>query len=273
MEVVQGPPDPKEQAEKPGQTGQDSDLNDRYTGSDGTVVTGPEDPHTNPDQPRKEITTSAAGSRPTAPPTVPAPRQAALFPKTVGRPPEAVRIVLDSLHASGHPDATVEEARAVHRAVVAQYGTKVTPNYLRGISNGSGFGGYYAPVRADRALRVEAALKQIRKTEPPCEHGTPAGRATHPSNGAVLCPECRSGVAVRDEPTHGGTDPSITAALDAYRRAHPGALRTALLLELTRQAAALHKAGATADQLAALGTYAGQAGIGLLEAVQQRRTP
>jgi hypothetical protein len=198
-------------------------------------------------------------------------RQPTLIPKTAGRLPEALRIIVDDLRARGHANVTRDDAEHVRKNLVAQYGSKVTVGYLQGIANGSGFDGYYADLRKARADAVNSQIIGLAETQPECEHGTAAGRTPHPITGRLLCPMCRSGAPARAD-TGPTTPPAVAAAIDAYRRNYRGVLRADQLVVLTQQATGLAAQGASTDALAALAERAAAAGIALFVAATQGGT-
>jgi hypothetical protein len=300
-----GPGDPLQPGHGGSQRGSDGTADSGCRGSDGTVVGGPMDRDTRPIPNPKRTTISSSpdsdlsAADPTGTPAAtrerpdnglaiysPKPpgktarngakhRQPSLIPKTTPRPPEAIQIVLDNLRRAEHPDVTIEDAKAVHRAVVRQYGAKVTPRYLRTMAGNTGFAGYYADVKAARGEAVAKELTRLREAEPECEHGTAAGHAAHPTTGRPLCPQCRAGQpAVADD--QAPTPAVVVATLDAYRTAylvtHQRAPGAELLVALTQQAAGLHARGAAAEDLTQLAQRAGAAGIGLLAAATQGGT-
>lgn len=273
----QGPEDPLHEPTGNSRRGSGGPAQSTCRGSGGPDVGGPEDRDTNPYQAHEELHTPDE-DRPTvdaqttkAKPTAPKPRQPPLIPKTALRLPEALQIILTDLHNTGHPEATPDDARTIRATIAAQYGSKATLQYLRGIARNSGYAGYYADLRRERAQQIETQLNKLRATQPDCEHGTAAGRTPHPTTGALLCPQCRHGAppTVDNGPT---THPAIAAAINAYRRASTHHIRADQLVVLTQQATGLHARGATAEQLAALAHTAGQAGIALLAAALQGGT-
>lgn len=210
-------------------------------------------------------TPAPAPVNPTRPTTAPL----SLFTKPTGRLTERQQIVMDWLRGNDFPDAADQDARDIDKLVRQQYPSS-TPAYLRGMAkpDGSGFGGYYQQARRVRGEATEATIKALQNTEPACEHGTPAGRAPHPTHGDPLCGLCRKGVPAPADTTT-GTHPDTAAALDAYRAAAGRALHTADLLAVTQQADALRLAGVPATQLADLARTAAATGVGLLTAARK----
>jgi len=181
--------------------------------------------------------------------------------------PEATRIVLDGLRAD-HPAATVDDARAVHRLVVERYGSKANLTWLRTMASNRSFTPFYADVKAARAEQVERQIREIQRTNPPCEHDMPAGRIPHPTTGLPLCPMCRDGrppLRRNGEQTH----PDVLAALNAYRTHANGRISVATLMRITQEAIALHRRHVPADHLVALAEKAARINTGLLEAATQ----
>lgn len=306
--AVQGPADPRQEDAPAVRRGSDGPTNDRYRGSNGPVVGGPEDRDTNPLPSPKRTTNPSTpepssgepateapqstngavvvgylvpgasrkarrnGAKVTKPPTQPTPRPVTLFPKTAAKPPEAVQIIWDDLRRRGNPHVTQDDARAVLDALRAQYGDKVKPPYLRGIAGNTGFVDHFAAIKAARATKIEAEITRLREIEPECEHGTAAGKTPHPTTRLPLCPQCRAGHAptVDDAPT---TPAPVIATLDAYRATYRGQLTAEQLVTLTQQATGLHRRGADTDALTALARRAGEAGVQLLTAATQGGAP
>lgn len=182
--------------------------------------------------------------------------------------PEATRIVLNGLCAD-YPAATVDDARAVHRLVVERYGSRVNLKWLRTMASNRSFTPFYADVKAARAEQVEEQIRELQRTNPPCEHDTPGGRIPHPTTGLPLCPMCRDGRPPlrRDgEQTH----PDVLAALDAYRTNANGRISAMTLMRITQEATALHRRHVPAGQLVALAERAARLNTGLLEAATLR---
>lgn len=195
----------------------------------------------------------------------PAGRQTALIPKTAIRLPQATQIVLDGLHTAGYPNATPDDATAVHRAVCQRYPGKVNLGWLRTMASNRSYGPFYEDVRTARSEQVEATIRELQHTEPPCEHDTPAGRAPHPTTGLLMCPLCREGIpAVPD--TRERTHPAVVAALDAYRNNTTGPLSAITLMRITQEATALHNRHIPAEILTQLAAKAAQTNTGLLAA-------
>jgi len=181
--------------------------------------------------------------------------------------PEATRIVLNGLRAD-HPAATVDDAKAVHRLVVERYGSRVNLKWLRTMASNRSFTPFYADVKAARAEQVVEQIRELQRTNPPCEHDTPGGRIPHPTTGLPLCPMCRDGrppLRRHGEQTH----PDVLAALDAYRANANGRISATTLMRITQEATALHRRHVPADQLVALAERAARLNTGLLEAATQ----
>lgn len=196
-------------------------------------------------------------------------KQQTFITESAIRLPEATQIVLDGLRAAGYPGATPDDATAVHRAVCQRYPGKVNLRYLRSMASNRSYGPFYEDVRTARAEQVEATIRELQRTEPPCEHDTAAGRTLHPTNGLMLCPLCREGVpAVPDEREH--THPAILAALNAYRDNATGPLSAITLLSITQEATALHNRQVPGEILAQLAAKAAQTNTGLLAAATAR---
>lgn len=181
--------------------------------------------------------------------------------------PEATRVILDALRVD-HPEATRDDAEAVHRLVVERYGSRVNLKWLRTMASNRSFTPFYADVKAARAEQVEEQIRELQRTNPPCEHDMPGGRIPHPTTGLPLCPMCRDGRPPlrRDgEQTH----PDVLAALDAYRASSNGRISAMTLMRITQEATALHRRHVPADQLVALAERAARLNTGLLEAATQ----
>jgi len=176
-------------------------------------------------------------------------RQPALFPKTISQLPQATQIILNGLHAAGHPEATADDATAVHRAVLNRYGTRVNASYLRTMTSNRSFTPIYDEIRKNRAKQLEQQILRLQSTHPDCKHGTAAGETPHPTTGLLLCPLCRTGsslpIRVRER-----THPAVAAAVTAWRQVAPGRHSVDDLMKITAQFGALYQRGLTADQLA-----------------------
>lgn len=180
--------------------------------------------------------------------------------------PQPLRIIAVSLRTT-NPDATLDEARAVWHLVSTRH-TPKSAQYYATIAKDAGFGGYLAEVRRARGAATEKAIQQLRRTEPPCEHGTPAGRAPHPVHGTVLCPDCRRGAPVRD-PRQPDPNPIVAATITEYRKSAQRAgqrIETQQLLGINQQAKRLVAAGASLSQLLAAAATAALSGVDLFTA-------
>jgi hypothetical protein len=191
-----------------------------------------------------------------------------LMPKPYGEDPRALpeplRTIMLSLTATD-PGATLDEARAVGRLVASRHAPKTVTYYAR-VADGGGFGGYLVEVRRTRAVQTEKTLQRLRRTEPPCEHGEPAGRSPHPVHGTPLCPDCRRGAPAAPEPLP-DTDPGVADVVTAYRTTATAAGRwvnTLQLVQITSQATRLLAAGATPGQLTLVAQAAATAGVDLI---------
>jgi hypothetical protein len=207
---------------------------------------------------------------PSLPATAGASRQSALFPVGDLKLPESVQIVFDWGRWNGYEDTTPDQARAVLQAFRKRYGSKPV-GYIRKVAglDGGGFDDLFREVRDRSAAAAKVAIEVLERTEPDCEHGTRAGRATHPATGALLCPMCRAGVNI--VAANGATtDAPVAAVVDAYRLAYRATLnaapRSSLLIDITQQAAALLSRGADPGLLVDLARRAGARGEGLITA-------
>ncbi|WP_422734007.1 hypothetical protein ACN26Y_29910 [Micromonospora sp. WMMD558] len=197
-------------------------------------------------------------------------KQQTLIAESAIRLPEATQIVLDGLHAAGYPNATPDDAAAVHRAVCQRYPGKVNLRYLRTMASNRSYAPFYEDVRTARGEQVEAAIRDLQRTEPACEHDTPAGRTLHPTTGLLLCALCRQGLPARPEPRE-TTHPVVLAALNAYRDHTSGPLNALTLMRITQEATALHNRHVPAEIVAHLAAKAAQSNTGLLAAATAQR--
>jgi len=105
-------------------------------------------------------------------------------------------------------------------------------------------------------------LEKLRREEPVCEHGTPAGRTPHPTNGALLCVMCRNGQPAADLPPD-GTAPAVAEVVTAYRKAATDAglfVSSQLIVNVTGQTAQLLAGGCRLRFLMAAAQSAGAQG-------------
>ncbi|MEV1315339.1 helix-turn-helix domain-containing protein [Micromonospora arborensis] len=214
------------------------------------------------------VTHDAAVKQPLTPTNPPRTTgQAALFAASNVKISDREQIILDALRSDDYPEATPADAKAVDKMVRRAHPGKGI-GYLRGIATGSGFTSFYLKVREERAKKVDDQIKALERTKPACAHGTLAGNELHPTHGTMLCPQCRAGIpAEPDEPT---THPVVAAALDAYSADHTGYLSVMDRILLAQEAAALHAAGATSEQLTALAHSAARTGVGLFAAATRK---
>jgi hypothetical protein len=238
---------------------------------------GPQRPDGGPALPLNPLTSPQGGvggdrnpSPPPASPPAGKPSQPSLISLHSVKLPEAVDLIYRWGLWNGYRDTTPEEAREVHVAFRQRYGSKPV-GYIRKMagSDGGGFDDLFREVRDRSAASARAAIEVLERTEPDCEHGTRAGRATHPATGALLCPMCRAGVNV--VAANGATtDAPVAAVVDAYRLAYRAMLnaapRSSLLIDITQQAAALLSRGADPGLLVDLARRAGARGEGLITA-------
>lgn len=196
------------------------------------------------------------------------------IPRILDRLPDAVQIVFDSLVPT-YPKITPDDARLVHRAVVAAYPGKVNVNYLRGMARNDSFVSFYEPIHQERtqalAEKIDTQIRALQATEPECEHEWSAGRAPHPITGEPLCPWCRTGRPAPEMPAREGTHPDLAQILAAFRAASADRdLHAGELIAFTRDASNLRRAGLPTHQIADLARRAGEAGISLLAAARTR---
>lgn len=198
-------------------------------------------------------------------------RRSGLFPLADIKLTEREQIIFDWLRWNDYPEATQQDAREIDKILRREFAGK-GPAYLRGMAKpeGSGFGGWYQQIRRDRAEVVNEQIRAMEVTEPPCEHGSLAGRSLHPTHGTFLCAACRAGAPVRDDGPV--THPDVVAALDAYHAVRGGPIDAANLINLTQQTEALRAAGVTGDQLTTLAQVAAAAGVGLIAAAARKDT-
>lgn len=198
-----------------------------------------------------------------------------LFPKAALGLPEAVRIVLDSLQSS-HGAVTADDAREVHKAVIARYPSKCNINYLRAMAGNGSFAPFLDEIlqrrAAERAEQIDKQIRALQETEPECEHEWSAGRAPHPTTGLPLCPWCRTGETPPPPKQRDETHPELAEVLAAYR-SHAGArpLSAPELIELASDASALRRAGVPTAQIIATARRAGRAQTSLIAAAKIRK--
>ncbi|GAB7044895.1 hypothetical protein [Catenuloplanes indicus] len=244
---------------------------------------GPEWPDGGPALPLNPLKDLPSGAAPVASPTAAsAPAeiktgsaksdgtQGGLFDRaTAGHLTEAQKTIHNSLINSGYPDVTLDDVRGTHRQVLASCRDKNRASaYITRIANGpNGFQRFYDAHRAVQAELAAADVERALDTAPPCEHGTPAGRTVSPVHGGYRCFACRKGQPAAERRPD-ATNDVVAAAVDAYRRAYPGALRRDIGLRITglgREVLALLHGGAAPDQVVALAAAAGAAQTPLLE--------
>ncbi len=179
---------------------------------------------------------------------------------------EPLRTVALSL-ADSDPDASIDEARAVHRLVAQQAMDAGNPikgvKYYTTIAERGGFSVHLANVRARRLtdekdavesakMAMKEAIAKLRETEPDCEHGTAAGAALHPKNGTALCPQCRRGIAAIPEQVSRSSD-STSGVVSAYQAtwvdAGHGPIEMTTLGAISTEARRMFAAGYPLDQL------------------------
>jgi hypothetical protein len=196
-------------------------------------------------------------------------RQAGLFSTKNFALPERAQIVYDWLRWNGYPEATEDDARQIDAMLKRDMPGKHA-SYLRGVAgpNGSGFAVWYERIRAERAERAEAEIRELERTKPRCEHGTLAGREPHPTHGTPLCPACRRSLPARK--VEATTHPVTATALAAYTSAYPDQLTAADVVMLAQQFEALRVQGATEGQLVQLATVAAAANVAPLVAATRK---
>lgn len=196
-----------------------------------------------------------------------APRQPSLIAKTDVKLMEATQIVWDWLIAAGYDTFTPDDAKLIHQAVMRRYPGKTTPGYLRTMASNDSFLPFAEERRAGRAKEVEVLIAELETTKPPCEHGTLAGRETHPTHGTPLCPQCRRGLPPQRMAHR--THPDVVDALTAYRQCYAGPFDVEQLVNLTQQAEALRHGGASRDELIALAAVAAPQNLGFINAARK----
>lgn len=187
------------------------------------------------------------------------------------RMPERNEIVYDWLRTNGYPDVTPSEVVDVLGRIVAAYGVKVTPGYLRAMASqsGGGFAGFYTETRKAIAAAVDAQLVELRAQQPPCEHGTPAGSHPHPTNGALLCVLCRRKLPSPTSDTPEPLEDRARAIVAAFQLNYEGVLDAGRLVRLAQEARVLSTSDAPVEDLIVVGAKAGIAGVSIFSAIKR----
>lgn len=148
-------------------------------------------------------------------------------PASVGRLLEPLATIAGAL-ADQHP--TIDELKAIHRAVIDAHHPRDVIQYCRGIVGKGGFASYLAAVRQAAAEQRRKDIDRQRRIGPWCEHG----EVDHvlPS-GVKLCPLCRHDLA---EPPL-DERPDVVRVLNVYRSVYGTPETTADLLAWARIAA------------------------------------
>lgn len=197
----------------------------------------------------------------------PAGRQPSLIAKTDVKLMEGTQIVWDWLIAAGYDTFTTNDARAIHRAIARRYPGRTVPAYLRTMAENDSLTPFAEERRTQRAKEVDALIVELEKTRPMCEHGTLAGQEPHPTHGVPLCAQCRRGLPAAEQPQR--THPDVDAALTEYRKHYAGDFDIQQIINLAQQAEALHRGGASRDDLIALAGIAAARNIGFITAARK----
>lgn len=199
--------------------------------------------------------------------TTPAARQPSLVAMADVKLMEAPQIIWDWLRRSGYDTFTADDARAIHRVLLRRYPGRTTPGYLRTMASNDSFSPFAEERRTERAKEVDALIVELEKTRPMCEHGTLAGQEPHPTHGIPLCAQCRRGLPAAEQPQR--THPDVDAALTEYRKHYAGDFDIQQIINLAQQAEALHRGGASRDDLIALAGIAAARNIGFITAARK----
>lgn len=211
------------------------------------------------------------GDRKPTTPTAIHGRTAALFPKprpvAVETLPEAHQVIYRWLQDNGFATLGIDEVRHIHRQLITRYGTKLNMNYLRSIVTADVALPYAVELKQARNKAINDTIVEMGAVFPQCLHGTPAGDQPHPTTGALLCRQCRNGEPAVE--VEASTNPTVTAAVLAYRAAHGVDMPTGETILVAQQAEAFLAEGAAAEVVVQLAARAGAASQTLIQAAQQ----